>query len=69
MTEHSVRIVFPNKKSLKRFMGWMSDGGGEYQFFESEDNIDPPEERITGFEYAEGPDGKVIVAGTEADMD
>lgn len=50
-------------------MGWMSDGGGEYQFFESEDNIDPPEERITGFEYAEGPDGKVIVAGTEADMD
>ena len=68
MSDPSVRITFPNKESLKRFIGWMSDGGGEYQFFESEDNINPPEDRIIGFEYTQGPDGSVMLAQTEADL-
>lgn len=32
-----VIIEFPDEASAKRFLGWFSDGGGEYNFFESEE--------------------------------
>lgn len=69
MPKHSVRISFPTEASLKRFIGWMSDGGGEYQFFESEDDHEVPDNRIVAFDYARGPDGRVITALTDPDID
>lgn len=32
-----VVIEFPDAMARERFLGWLSDGGGEYNFFEYED--------------------------------
>lgn len=66
MPEHSVRITFPNKESLDRFIHHMSDG--ESSFFEAEGIDIPREDQICGFEFAQGPDGSVMLAQTEADL-
>ncbi len=29
-----ITIKFPNEEEKRRFLGWLSDGGGEYEFME-----------------------------------
>lgn len=47
-----LKIYFPDAESLKRFNAYMCDGGGEWNFFESEDEHEVEEERIGAFQYA-----------------
>lgn len=56
--EHTVTFVFPTKELLDSFIGYMSDGGGEYGFLEMESGLD--------FDYHAEP-GRVLV--TEVDDD
>lgn len=32
-------ITFPTEQDRDDFLGWLSDGGGEYQFMEGDTNI------------------------------
>ena len=32
-----VTFIFPNEEEKQTFLGWMSDGGGEYEFMEFTD--------------------------------
>lgn len=36
-TPSKLIIEFPTLNARERFLGWLSDGGGEYQFFQSEE--------------------------------
>lgn len=47
-----VIIEFPDEDAASRFLAWFSDGGGEYQFFESEE-IHAPDDfsRIANMKY------------------
>lgn len=66
MNSHNLNISFPSEAALKRFKGWMSDGGGEYQFMDCEDDNDEvePADKIGAFEY----DGNQIIAKCNSDM-
>ena len=46
-----VIIEFPSKEAAKRFLGWFSDGGGESNFFESEE-VHADDEPIKRMDYA-----------------
>jgi hypothetical protein len=74
MTTSKVIIEFPSLAARERFLGWLSDGGGEYDFFESEETHAPSEDvEIKRMDYSRafpawgynlvehGPD-KVVVA-------
>jgi hypothetical protein len=69
-----VIIEFPTLNARERFLGWLSDGGGEYAFFESERTHAPAKAvEINQMDYARafpawgydpvkhGPD-KVVIA-------
>lgn len=53
MTKHKVIIEFPSLNARERFLGWLSDGGGEYQFMEGEAVHAPsPATEIKEFDYS-----------------
>jgi hypothetical protein len=48
-----VIIEFPTLMARERFLGWLSDGGGEYAFMEGEEVHAPsPKEEINKFDYS-----------------
>lgn len=50
---HKVIIEFPSLAARERFLGWLSDGGGEYDFMESEQHHAPSKEtEIRKFDYS-----------------
>ena len=51
MVKKKVIIEFPNDESAQRFLGWLSDGGGEYNFFESEEYHCEDGKPIKRFDY------------------
>jgi hypothetical protein len=46
MNEITLTIKFPTEQDRDIFLGWLSDGGGEYQFMEYEDTT------VTRFDYS-----------------
>lgn len=33
----NITVVFPNEEEKEKFLGWLSDGGGEYEYMEYTD--------------------------------
>lgn len=46
MAEHELKIVFPTAEAKQIFATWMSDGGGEQEYFQSMEGSKPPDLRI-----------------------
>lgn len=43
---YALKIIFPDRKAAERFGAWMSDGGGEQDFMNAEEDAG-----ITRFQY------------------
>ena len=48
----SLKIEFPSKSIRDRFLSWMSDGGGEYNFFEYCDDHLEDTESVGSIDYS-----------------